>query len=204
VIQLSAFFTMIWGALIFKESIRINQLVGAALALAGLSGILLTRNGNAEFFGVLLVVLSAISWSIGNVIIKKSAVKEIFSFIVWASLFPPIPLFAIAYLQHGSAPYIELATKIAPDAVFSLAFQIYLATHFSYWGWNSLVRQYPISIVAPLSLLIPVFGITSSVIISGEHVSAAEAASIATIIAGLFIGLMKKDVAAVIQPKAAS
>ena len=94
--------------------------------------------------------------------------------------------------------------KIAPEAIFSLIFQVYLATHFSYWGWNSLVRNYPISMVAPLSLLIPVFGITSSVVISGEHVSVAEAASMVVIIAGLFIGLMKKDAATAMQAKAAS
>lgn len=204
VIQLSAFFTMLWGALIFKESIRANQILGALLALIGLAGILMTRNGSNEFVGVLLVVLSAVSWSVGNVIIKKSGVKEIFSFIVWASLFPPIPLFLLGYAQHGATPYLDLVNKIAPEAIFSLAFQVYLATHFSYWGWNSLVRNYPISIVAPLSLLIPVFGIASSVVIGGEHVSLTDAASIVVIIAGLFIGLMKKDAAMAMQAKAAS
>jgi len=204
VIQLSAFFTMLWGALIFKENIRANQMLGALLALIGLAGILMTRTGSNEFFGVLLVVLSAVSWSVGNVIIKKSGVKEIFSFIVWASLFPPIPLFLFGYVRHGAAPYLDLMNKIAPEAIFSLTFQVYLATHFSYWGWNSLVRNYPISIVAPLSLLIPVFGITSSVVIGGEHISVAEAASMMVIVAGLFIGMMKRDAATAMQAKAVS
>ncbi|MCD4483867.1 EamA family transporter [Chromobacterium vaccinii] len=203
VIQLSAFFTMAWGALIFKEKIRAGQVAGVILAFVGLTGILLTRNGSHEFWGVILVVLSAVSWSVGNVVIKKSGVKEIFSFTVWASLFPPIPLFLIAYAQHGSAVYLSLVEKVAPEAIFSLVFQVYLATHFSYWGWNSLLRKYPISTVAPLSLLIPVFGIVSSVLIIGERVSSPEAISMLIIISGLFVGLIKKGVRPFMQAEVA-
>jgi O-acetylserine/cysteine efflux transporter len=192
VIQLSAFFTMAWGAALFKERISQNQIAGATLALIGLGGILLTRNGNNEFIGVLLVLMSAVAWSIGNVIIKKSGVKEIFSFTVWASLFPPIPLFLFSWILHGSQPYNDLLNQINIEAVLSLVFQVYLATHFAYWGWNSLLGKYPISVVAPMSLLIPVFGIGSSILLIDEQVGTSEIVSILIIIAALAIGLHKR------------
>ncbi|AWG35781.1 EamA family transporter [Alcaligenes aquatilis] len=193
-IQLSAFFTMGWGALLFKERLRATQLLGAVIAFVGLVGILLSQGGGDATFGLVLVVLSAVSWSIGNVIIKLSGVKEIFSFMVWASLFPPIPLFIVSYWLHGAEPFTTLPEAINLMSVMSILFQVYLATYFSYWGWNSLLKLYPVSTVAPLSLLIPVFGLGSSMLILGEQVSFVEALSISAIIAGLAFGLYKGPV----------
>jgi O-acetylserine/cysteine efflux transporter len=193
IIQLSVFFTMGWGALLFKEKLRGAQLIGALLALVGLAGIISTQQGEHAILGVLLIVLSAVAWSVGNVIIKKSGVKEIFSFMVWASLFPPIPLFFIAWLMQGAAPFENLHSSLDFTAVLSIVFQVYLATHFAYWGWNSLLKLYPVSTVAPLSLLIPVFGIGSSMLIIGEHISTPNLISTAIIIMGLAVGLYRKS-----------
>lgn len=190
IIQLSVFFTMGWGCVLFNERIRGPQIAGAVLALAGLLGIISTQTGDHALLGVLLIVLSALAWSIGNVIIKQSGVKEIFSFMVWASLFPPIPLFLMAWWMHGGAPFEHLTASLDLRATGSILFQVYLATHFAYWGWNSLLRLYPVSTVAPLSLLIPVFGIAGSMLITGEHLSTTNLICIAVIIAGLAVGLM--------------
>lgn len=194
IIQLSVFFTMGWGFVLFKEKIRGAQMFGAVLALIGLAGIISTQEGNHAVLGVMLIVLSAVAWSIGNVIIKKSGVKEIFSFMVWASLIPPIPLFLTAWLMHGSAAFEGLQASLDLTAVLSILFQVYLATHFAYWGWNSLLKLYPVSTVAPLSLLIPVFGIASSMLILDERISTPNLISIGIIIAGLAVGLYRRPV----------
>lgn len=191
IIQLSVFFTLGWGVVVFKERIRRTQLLGAALALIGLGGIISTQQGEHAVLGVMLIVFSALAWSVGNVIIKQSGVKEIFSFMVWASLFPPLPLFFMAWCMHGSAVFTRLPGDLDPTAVWSILFQVYLATHFAYWGWNSLLKAYPVSTVAPLSLLIPVFGIASSVLIIGEQVSTPNLAWIAIILAGLAVGFKR-------------
>lgn len=192
IIQLSVFFTMGWGALIFKEKLRGAQLTGAFIAMVGLAGIISSQQGEHAMLGVMLIVFSAIAWSVGNVIIKKSGVKEIFSFMVWASLFPAIPLFLVAWGMHGSEPFENLRGSLDLATILSILFQVYLATHFAYWGWNSLLKLYPVSTVAPLSLLIPVFGIGSSMMILGEHVSTPNMISIMTIIIGLAIGLYRR------------
>ncbi|SMG54428.1 EamA family transporter [Paraburkholderia susongensis] len=199
IIQLSAFFTMFWGALLFRETLRPAQWVGAIVVLIGLIGIFLAQKGAHQVFGIALVVLSAIAWSIGNVIIKKSGVKEIFSFMVWASLFPPLPLLLGAWWIGGGQPFVMTWRNIDGVALFSLAFQVYLATHFSYWGWNSLMKLYPVSMVAPLSLMIPVFGILSSILLIGERVQPLEWASILVIIVGLAIGIYRRGSATVIM-----
>ena len=129
-------------------------------------------------------------------IIKQSGVKEIFSFMVWASLFPPIPLWLMAWWLHGSAAFANVGANLDLTAAGSILFQVYLATHFAYWGWNSLLKAYPVSTVAPLSLLIPVFGMTSSMLIIGERISTPNLLSIALIITGLAVGLYRAPASA--------
>ncbi|MEM5365272.1 EamA family transporter [Paraburkholderia azotifigens] len=204
IIQLSAFFTMFWGALLFRETLRPAQWIGAVVVLLGLAGIFLAQKGAHEIFGIALIVLSAVSWSVGNVIIKKSGVKEIFSFMVWASLFPPIPLLTGTWLVEGAHPFVVTWKNMNGIALFSLVFQVYLATHFSYWGWNSLMKLYPVSTVAPLSLMIPVFGIVTSILLIGEQVHPIELVSIVVIIAGLAIGMYRRGKAPVSARTASS
>ncbi|MBB3120577.1 EamA family transporter [Pseudoduganella violacea] len=194
-IQFSAFFTLGWGVLLFRETLSRQQLAGVALASVGLAGILLGSPGKATTTGFALVMVSALAWSIGNVIIKVSKVKEIFAFVVWASLFPPLPLLLLTWCWHGAAPFSSLASQINSTALFSLAFQVYAATHFCYWGWNFLLREYPASRVAPLSLLIPVFGIASSAFILRQLPGMGDWVSLALILAALAIGMKKSPVA---------
>ncbi|POA26484.1 MULTISPECIES: EamA family transporter [unclassified Pseudomonas] len=190
-IQFSAFFTLGWGVLLFREQLSLGQTLGMGLAALGLIGIIFSSPGQATTVGYGLLLMSAFSWSVGNIIIKQSKVREMFAFVVWASLFPPIPLLALTWLAHGSAPFTSLVTHLEWVSVFSLLFQVYAATHFCYWGWNLLLREYPVSRVAPLSLLIPVFGVAGSMLMLGHRVDFNEGISIALILSALAVGLMK-------------
>ena len=190
-IQFSAFFTMGWGVLLFREQLSYAQMLGIGLAVLGLISIILASPGQGTTLGYALLLVSALSWSVGNVIIKQSKVREMFAFVVWASVFPPLPLLLLTWLAHGSAPFTALVTHFEWVALFSLLFQVYAATHFCYWGWNLLLREYPVSRVAPLSLLIPVFGVAGSMLILGHRVGASEGVSIALILSALVVGLLK-------------
>lgn len=190
-IQFSAFFTMGWGVLLFREQLSYAQMLGMGLAVLGLISIILASPGQGTTLGYALLLVSALSWSVGNVIIKQSKVREMFAFVVWASVFPPLPLLLLTWLAHGSAPFTALVTHFEWVALFSLLFQVYAATHFCYWGWNLLLREYPVSRVAPLSLLIPVFGVAGSMLILGHRVGASEGVSIALILSALVVGLLK-------------
>jgi O-acetylserine/cysteine efflux transporter len=161
------------------------------LAALGLISIIFSSPGHATTVGYGLLLVSAFSWSVGNIIIKQSKVREMFAFVVWASLFPPIPLLALTWLAHGSAPFTSLVAHLEWVSVFSLLFQVYAATHFCYWGWNLLLREYPVSRVAPLSLLIPVFGVAGSMLMLGHRVDFNEGISLALILSALAVGLMK-------------
>ncbi|KPU58576.1 eamA-like transporter family protein [Pseudomonas fluorescens] len=189
VLQFSAFFTILLGSWIFKEAISRFQYAGMGLALCGLLSIISIVDGTVTMAGLSLVLLGAVAWSAANVIIKKARTTHVFAFLVWSSAFSPIPLFALDYAVNGSTGYSALLDQLDYRAVLSILFQVYPNTLLGYWVWNSLLKRYPVSTVAPLSLLVPVFGLLGSVMIFNENLSANKIIAVALIVSGLGIGL---------------
>jgi len=188
-LQFSAFFTLLLGSLVFKERLNRYQIAGFTVACSGLMCIVFITDGSVTLTGTLLVLAGAIAWSIANIINKHSGTTQIFSFLVWSSAFSPIPLFVLDWLVNGSNGYAALVTHIDYRAVLSILFQVYPNTLFGYWVWNSLLKRYPLSTVAPLSLLVPVFGILGSMTIFGENISWIKILALLLIISGLITGL---------------
>ncbi|WP_433590076.1 EamA family transporter [Pseudomonas koreensis] len=189
VLQFSAFFTILLGSWLFKESISRFQYAGMGLALCGLLSIVSIVDGTVTTAGLTLVLLGAVAWSAANVINKKAKTTQVFAFLVWSSAFSPIPLFALDYAVNGSTGYSALVNQIDYRAVLSILFQVYPNTLFGYWVWNSLLKRYPVSTVAPLSLLVPVFGLLGSAMIFNETLSLNKIAAVVLIVSGLGVGL---------------
>lgn len=201
-LQFSAFFTLLLGSLVFKERLNRYQIAGFTVACSGLMCIVFITDGSVTLTGTLLVLAGAIAWSIANIINKHSGTTQIFSFLVWSSAFSPIPLFVLDWLVNGSNGYAALVTHIDYRAVLSILFQVYPNTLFGYWVWNSLLKRYPLSTVAPLSLLVPVFGILGSMTIFGEDISWIKILALLLIISGLITGLYGQRLTRFLREKA--
>ncbi|WP_296257551.1 MULTISPECIES: EamA family transporter [unclassified Pseudomonas] len=189
VLQSSAFFTIMLGAWAFKERITRYQLAGIGVALLGLLSIIFISDGSVTLAGLALVLLGAVAWSIANVINKKAQTRQVFAFLVWSSAFSPIPLFVLDYVVNGSSGYAALVNQLDYRAAGSILFQVYPNTLFGYWIWNSLLKHYPVSTVAPLSLLVPIFGMLGSMLIFDERLSLIKTVAMALIVSGLAVGL---------------
>lgn len=170
VLQMSAFLTVILGAILLNETIDITKKIAFAIALFGLALIISVTDGSVTTLGLILVLIAAISFSLTNIIVKIAQTKNLFSFIVWSSLFSPIPLFVLAYLTNGEIVFTNFFENLTNTAIFSILFQVYPTTLLGYWIWNTLIHKYPVSSVAPLSLLIPIFGIAGSYFIFDEKI----------------------------------
>ena len=186
-LQMSPFFSIIMGVLFLQEKVDKVKMLGFILAIAGLCFIISLTDGSVTYTGLALVVIGALSWSISNVVVKKSGVTKIFSLIIWSSLFSPIPLFVLAYLTQGQGVFINFLSHLDNKAIFSILFQVYPTTLFGYWIWNSLINKYHISKVAPLSLLVPIFGLLSSFIIFNENIDLEKIIACTLIVSGLFV-----------------
>lgn len=189
VLQFSAFFTILLGGWVFKEKSTRFQLAGIVIALGGLSSIIFIADGSVSVTGLALVLFGALAWSVANIIIKKAKTTQVFAFLVWSSAFAPLPLLLLDYGVNGTQGYGVLVAQMDWRAVSSILFQVYPNTLFAYWVWNSLLRQYPVSTVAPLSLLVPIFGMLGSALIFNERLSAIKVVAVLLIVCGLAVGL---------------
>lgn len=169
VLQMSAFFTVILASIILNEDINISKKLAFSIALLGLTLIISVTDGSVTKLGLIFVLIGALSMSFTNIIIKKANTKDVFSFMVWASIFSPLPLFVLAYLTQGQIVFTGFFQALDNTAIFSILFQVYPTTLLGYWIWNSLLHKYPASSVAPLSLLVPIFGLIASYFIFHEE-----------------------------------
>lgn len=185
VLQFSPFFTVLLSAYWFQERLYLAQIIGIGLAAAGLIYITTLTDGSVSIASIGLVLVGALSWSVSNVLVKQYRPKPMFSFLIWSSLFSPIPLVLLAYLSDGYAPFEGLVGRFDALAIFSILFQVYVTTIFGYWAWNSLIDKYPLSKVAPLSLLVPIFGLIGSYAIFGEHIGLGKIVSAGLVLLGL-------------------
>src|SRR5215470_12626074 len=71
VVQTQALFTVVFAALVIADRPNLQQMIGMAAAFIGLLIIGLTLGGNITTLGFVLTLGSAISWAVGNVLVKR-------------------------------------------------------------------------------------------------------------------------------------
>ncbi len=188
-LQISAILTVLWGVIFLNESFTRIKYLGMVFILTGLLIIIFSTPGKTSLLSIGLILFGAFSWSLCNLIIKKNKPENLLSFMTWSSLFSALPLFILTYLVKGSTPFLHLAHDLTAQAVFSIFFQAYITTIFGYGAWSFLLKKYPVSQVAPLSLLIPIFGFLSAYWLFHETLSPIKIISVLIILLGLGIFL---------------
>lgn len=189
VMQLQAFFTIGLAVVFLGERPKPVQWLGAAVAFAGIGVIATDRLEGAALVPLLMTIVSAFFWGVGNIITKQAGKIDMLGFVVWSSLVPPIPLLALSLLVEGPGAIPEVAANLTWIGGGSLLFIAYAATLFGYGIWSMLLSRYPAGLVAPFSLLVPIAGIGSAALLLGETVSGIEIAGSALVFAGLLLNV---------------
>ncbi|TDB98637.1 EamA family transporter [Actinomadura sp. 7K534] len=197
VLQVQAIFTALFAALLLRERLSARQVGGMVVAFGGVALIGMAQSDGGGPAGAFLVCLAAAaSWGLANIAMRRmnqaaTGPVDAFGFMVWVSLVPPLPLFALSLLFEGPGAVPEAARNLSVAGVSSLAFIAYAATlgGFGAWGW--LMRRYEASTVAMYSLLVPPFGLLSAVVLLGERVDAARLTGAVLVVAGVAAGTVR-------------
>lgn len=168
IVQMQVFFTIFISALLFKEMVSFYQWLSLSICFLGLVTIVVFTDGQTTGLGILLVLLAALSWAIGNVIVKQVGKVNLLAFIVWSSLFSVPPLVAMAVIFEGPTIALSAIQSASWQAWLVVAWQTIGNTLIGYALWNMLLRNYPAAMVTPWALLVPVFGIVSSWLLLDE------------------------------------
>ncbi|MBB6099502.1 O-acetylserine/cysteine efflux transporter [Deinobacterium chartae] len=192
VLQLQAFFTALLGLTLLREKVLPRQWLGMAIAFAGIAVIATIRDESVQPLGLAVLVLSAAMWGAANIISKRAgqiARFDMLSFVVWTSLIPPLPLLGLSLALEGPERIVQALTQLTPSALGAALYIAYLSTLLGFGVWTWLLSRYPASSVAPLSLLVPVFGMSSSALLLGESFGPYKLLGAALVVVGLLVNV---------------
>jgi O-acetylserine/cysteine efflux transporter len=187
IVQTQAFFTVLFAAVALGERPARRQVIGMAAALVGVLLIAATVGENLTAAGLALGLASAVSWGIGNVLVKRVGRADMLSLMAWLSLIPPLPSLALSLALDGPA---GLARAVPGSSWLGLGSALYLglvATTLAYAVWGDLLRRYPAATVAPFALLVPFVGALASSAVFGERFGPPRLAGMAFVLLGLLL-----------------
>lgn len=189
VLQASAPFTVVLGAVFLREGGGAPRLVGVAVATAGLAVVGLSYGATAPFAPFALVLLGALGWSLGNLASRQARAERPLHLVLWMSVVPPLPMLALSLAVEGPGRVGEaLSTSLTAEAVpawIGLAYTVLLGTLAGSGIWVWLMARHPAGAVAPFSMLVPVVGLATAWLVLGETPGLGELVGGALVIAGV-------------------
>jgi O-acetylserine/cysteine efflux transporter len=190
VVQTQALFTVLFAAVVLGDRPTIQQVVGMLTAFVGLVLIGLTLGANVPLIAFTLVLASAISWAIGNVLVKRLPKVDMLHLMVWASLVPPLPALVISFLMDGPTSLVSAAAGASWLGLFAPVYLGLFASVFAYAVWGDLLQRYSTGAVAPFALLAPAVGAIASSLTYGESFGPVRLAGMACMLLGLAIVIL--------------
>lgn len=189
VLQLQAFFTVILGFFVLGEKVGPHRIVAMVVAFCGVGVLLLVSDGSITAIGLTLVIAAAAAWGVANIIMKQAGPIKMLSFVVWASLVPPIPLAILSFLTEDRASLALFTDQISWIGVGSVLYLAYPVTLLGFAIWGRLLSTLPVGLVAPFSLLVPIVGMATSALVLGEDFGPIKIVSAILVMTGLLINV---------------
>ena len=167
-LQLHVFVTMGLAMVLLGERPGWFQIAGALLALSGLGLIGLHSGGDAPILGLLGVLAAATSWGVANIISKRLGQIDMLALVVWGGAVALGPLVGIALVFEGPSRLLGAVTHLTWLGAGAIVYIVYPVTLFGFSVWSWLLGRYKAATVVPMTLLVPIVGIGSSVLVLGE------------------------------------
>ena len=184
-----ALFTIILAAVVMAEVPGPRRVFGIVIAFAGLALVAASVDGGGEltYLGLALTLLGALSWSVGNVILKRLGRVDMLALIIWLSVVPPLPALMLS-VALGDTP--GLADALAAASWKSWLSVLYLgliSTTVAYAVWGRLLNIYPAAQVTPFALFAPCAGVIGSYLVFGETFGPLRATGVVLIFIGVAV-----------------
>ena len=159
-----------------------------AVAFAGLALIGWDQAGGASLAGLVLVLGSAFTWGVTNIIIKRAGAVDMFRLMIWMGLVPIAPLLLLSWMFETGQGAAMMG--MGWRGVGAVLYMGLISTVLCFGIWGRLLARTSPNVVAPFSLLVPVFGMSFSWMFLGESLSFFKLASSALVFAGLGLNVL--------------
>jgi drug/metabolite transporter (DMT)-like permease len=184
-----------WSALfavfLLKERITLRIALSLALSLVAV-GIIVSQETAARSapVGTFLTLLAAISFGIGTVLTKKTAVRgDLTINAAWQILTGTIPVIGI-WLVFARSAYFR------PEHLRGIAALIWLilvSNVLAYFCWFRIIRAFPALVASLTTLVVPCVGFGSSALLVGGDISWLDVLALGLIVAAVTLVLTKRE-----------
>lgn len=168
-IQLQVPFASVLAALFLNDRLGWRRLLGIGASIAGV-GVMAGEPRFAGQYGSLaMIIFAALVWAVSNLQAKKIGDISPWTLSGWLSLFAAPQLLTCSLLfESGQAAALQTAAWAAWGALLYNSLAVML---LSYGIWYALLKRYDLNVAMPMTLLVPVFGVASGIVILDEPVT---------------------------------
>jgi drug/metabolite transporter (DMT)-like permease len=159
--------TVMLSALFLHEVFTFRKMAGVMLAMSAVALLLATEftHMRAAPNGALLILGAALSWATGTVIMKRFPTDlPTTSFVAWQLALGGLPVFAGALLLEWQS-----WQPISHAAAAGLFYNMLVASLFCHWAWFKIATNAPAGVAALSTMMIPVVGVFSGMLVLGEQ-----------------------------------
>jgi O-acetylserine/cysteine efflux transporter len=192
IIQTQAFFTVALAVLANGERLGRSSLAGLAICGVGIAVIAGHTGGEVSLLGIALSLVAAMAWAIANIVAKRAGPINALALVAWSNLFAIGPLFAAALLFEGPDQVFGSISAASLGGWGTVLWQAFGNAVFGYGAWNWLLGRHAASRIAPLGLMVPVFGLGASAWYLAEPLPGWKLLAAALIVSGLALNLLPK------------
>jgi O-acetylserine/cysteine efflux transporter len=192
IVQSQALFTIAFAVIVFGERPTPMQTAGIAISVVGLLMICGTVGYDFSIGAFAILLISPISFAIGNLLLRRAQGAPMFDLFAWLCLTSAIPLFALTLATDGAEPTWHAVAHMSLTGLICMLSLGALSTSIAYWLWGRLLRDYPAAQVVPFALLVPFVGAGASSIVFGEKFGPLRLAGMVTVVGGIAVMLLSR------------
>lgn len=183
--QLGVPFSTLLSMAFLGETVGWRRGLGIMLAFAGAVLIAFDPGDFAFSFGLVYVVASALIGSIGGILMKRTLPISPFQMQAWVGLFSFAPLFVLsAFVETGQ---VGAYTAGGWGVWIATAFAVLGVSVFGHGGFYTLIKKYDISLLSPLTLMTPLWGVIFGIVLLGEPLTLQLVVGGAISLGGVFV-----------------
>ncbi|MBP9841359.1 MAG: EamA family transporter [Simkaniaceae bacterium] len=188
--QAQVFFSALLAIAFFGEKLTKWQAVGALISFSGIALVGVKIGGSASLLGFFLLIAGAAFWGVGNAVSKKIGKVNMVSLIVWGSFMAWPPLLLLSLVFEGPEKLILSVQHLSLLSMGAVLYITYLSTLLAFALWSLLLHRHRLPTITPFTLLVPIVGMTSSIVVLGEPLQIWKITAGVLVIAGLYINVM--------------
>ena len=189
--QLGVPFSTLLSMVFLGERVGWRRGLGITLAFSGAVLIAFEPGQFDLSFGLIYVMASAFIGAAGGILMKRVTPVSAFRMQAWVGVFSFAPLLVFSFLMESD----QIGRYVAGGWLVWLAtaFAILGVSIFGHGGFYSLIKKYDVSLLSPLTLMTPIWGVVFGIVLLGEALTPSLVVGAAISLTGVLIIAVRRN-----------